>query len=136
MHKKKNPTKTRKSMMTEGEKETDLRQQNSRKWRFWSQGNIVRQKIRWSHFLARVEEAESEGVRTYSHVGDGFFQEVLDKLELGDEAMQETAQNVEKELNLHDVVSEEEKQTKMLFWLVCCQHLTRAKQQVAVENNN
>lgn len=122
--------------MTEGEKETDLRQQNSRKWRFWSQGKIVRQKVRWSHFLARVEEAESEGVRTYSHVGDGFFQEVLDKLELGDEAMQETAQNVEKELNLHDVVSEEEKQTKMLFWPVCCQHLTRAKQQVAVENNN
>lgn len=62
-----------------------------------------------------MEEAESEGVRTYSHVGDGFFQEVLDKLELGDEAMQETAQNVEKELNLHDVVSEEQKQTKMLF---------------------
>lgn len=48
-------------------------------------------------------------MRTYSHVGDGVFQEVLDKLELWDEAMQETAQDVEKELNLHDVVSEEQK---------------------------
>ena len=73
---------------------------------------------------------ESEGVRTYSHVGDGVFQEVLDKLELWDEAMQETAQDVEKELNLHDVVSEEQNKTKQnkIYCVdlsaAICQHLT------------
>ena len=61
-----------------------------------------------------MKETESEGVRTYSHIGDGVFQEVLDKLELWDEAMQETAQDVEKELNLHDVVSEEQKKQNIL----------------------
>ena len=74
-------------------------------------------------------------MRTYSHVGDGVFQEVLDKLELWDEAMQETAQDVEKELNLHDVVSEEQNKTKQnktkqnkIYCVdlsaAICQHLT------------
>ena len=44
-------------------------------------------------------------LREVTHAGNGVFQEVLDKLELWDKAMQEAAKDVEQKLDLHGVVS-------------------------------